>query len=86
MITQKQHLEICKKIDDLQALGVPVYTYNDLKVTGVDIKLGEIFLKNKDTITHRSYEPWTKLNDAWKKFIIKDVNLYQVKRCRLLHS
>jgi len=86
MITQKQHLEICQKIHDLRSVGVPVYTYDRVKIIGVDVENGEIRLANQTKITWRSYLPDTKLRKAWEKFQIEPINLYQIKRSRMVHS
>lgn len=86
MITKQQHLKICEKIWEVRSAGVPVFTYNGDKVIGVNKETGEIHLENRTKITWRSYAPSTSLRTAWEKFHIQPINLYQIKRSRLVHS
>lgn len=86
MITKKQHQNICEKIWDVRSCGVPVYTHTGFKVIGVDKVAGEIKLENRTKLTWRSYETNTTLREAWSKFHIPSITMYQIKRSRIVHS
>lgn len=81
MITKKQHLKICEKLSALKILGFPIETHSGIRIMSVDAKTGRINLANKTFLTHKSYFPTTKLIHAWKKFIIREIDLY--KLCKL---
>ena len=82
MITEKQHLEICQKIADLRALGVPVYTYTGEKVIQVVLKEGYILLDNNTRLSQVSYKPNTRVKDAWKKFHVREITLHDIRKNR----
>lgn len=79
MITKRQHKELCKHLYLLRLSGVEVTTYTGQRIISSDPEAGIIKLSGNEKLTWRSYQPYTTLEDAYKKFKIPSFTLFDYK-------